>query len=90
MSSEQDHKQKAMTIFLLGLLGIVLCQILAPIAMIMGNQYISECRYEGVEPDSLGVTGRILGVVGTILFVLSMIFVVLYLFFVFALIANGF
>jgi uncharacterized membrane protein YjgN (DUF898 family) len=84
-----DLKSKGTTVFVLGLLGIVACQILAPIALVMGNSYIAQCNELGVEPDGLGKAGRILGIVGTVLFALGLIFVVLYFVLIFGLIATG-
>jgi hypothetical protein len=68
-------KNDATTVFILGLLGILLCQILAPIAWAKGNTYRQVCMIHGVEPDGLGVAGRILGIVGTALLALSLLWV---------------
>lgn len=72
-------KNQATTIFVLGLLSLVVCQLLGPVAMIMGNNYVRECALEGVEPEGLGVAGRIMGMIGTGLMVLSLLFFVLYI-----------
>ena len=83
------NKNQATTVFVLGLLGIVFCQLCAPIAWIMGNNYIRDCHMEGIEPDGLGVAGRILGMVGTLILALTFGFVFLYVGFIFMLVAAG-
>jgi len=75
-----DHPQTT-TILVLGICGLVLCQVLGPFAWSMGNKALreidaSEGRYGG--RDTVNV-GRILGIIGTIilgLFVLALVFFV--------------
>ena len=53
-----DQKpENATTIFVLGLLGIFLCQILGIIAWVQGNTYLTTCRRLGVQPEGLAVRG---------------------------------
>lgn len=59
------------TIFVLGLLGLLLCQILGIIAWVQGNTYMAKCRNMRVEPEGLAVAGRILGIISTILLIIS-------------------
>ena len=61
------------TIFILGLLGLLLCQILGIIAWVQGNTYMEKCRSMGVEPEGLAVAGRILGMISTILLIISVV-----------------
>jgi hypothetical protein len=68
-------KSDATTVFILGLLGILLCQLLAPFAWTKGNTYVQVCMINGVQPDGLGVAGRLLGIIGTVLLGLSLIWV---------------
>ncbi len=63
--------ENATTIFILGLLGILLCQILGIIAWVQGNTYLQKCRTMGVEPESTAIAGRILGIISTILLIAS-------------------
>jgi hypothetical protein len=63
---DRDHEQTGVTLFLLGLLSIVLCQILGPIGWLMGTQYLARCEAEGVTPNPLAVAGRLLSMVGTV------------------------
>jgi hypothetical protein len=55
--------------FILGLLGLVLCQLLAPFAWISGNSYEAQCRAMGVAPDGLGTAGKIMGIIGTLILI---------------------
>ena len=59
------------TIFVLGLLGLLLCQILGIIAWVQGNTYMAKCRNMGVEPEGIAVAGRILGMISTITLIIS-------------------
>ena len=89
MIDESNHKNQAVVIFALGLLGLTTCQLLAPVAMIMGNTYVAQCKAFDIQPDGLGVAGRILGIVGTVLLAISFVIVALYLLVVIAMIASG-
>jgi hypothetical protein len=66
---------EATTIFVLGLCGLLVCQILAPIALIKGNTYRSTCRAMGVQPNGLATAGWILGIIGTVLLGLTLLWV---------------
>ena len=75
-----DHPQTT-TILILGICGLVLCQILGPFAWSMGNKAIREIDASGGQVggrDTVNV-GRILGIVATALLVLG---VLAFLFFV--------
>lgn len=90
MSDEiAEVKNKATIIFVLGLLSVITCQILGPVAIIMGNSYMKECVALGIEPDGLAKAGRILGIVGTVLFGLSLVIAALYFVFIAVIIASG-
>ncbi len=70
------HPQ-ATLILVLGILGLVLCQVLAPFAWIMGNRAVREIdanpgAYQG---RSEANAGRICGIIGTVLLILSVVFV---------------
>ena len=68
-----DQKPEgASTIFILGLLGLLLCQILGIIAWVQGNTYMQKCRNMGVEPEGIAVAGRILGIISSIFFIISL------------------
>lgn len=63
------------TIFILGLVGVIGCQALAPVAWYLGTAYRAECMALDIPQDILGKTGYILGIVGTILLALSLVYV---------------
>lgn len=62
-----DTSAGGTNVFIYGLLGIMFCQILAPMAWLKGNEYMRTCASMGVEPSGLGVTGRVLGILGTLM-----------------------
>lgn len=69
-----NHPQ-AMTVLILGILSVVLCQVLGPFAWIMGNRVVAEVdaaggAYAGRDQANIG---RILGIIGTVLLVLSIV-----------------
>ncbi len=68
---------QATTIFILGLLGVMFCALLAPIAWIQGSSYRSTCRIMEVQPNGLATAGWVLGIIGTVLLMLSLVFVAL-------------
>ncbi|MDG2408903.1 MAG: hypothetical protein P8M53_07850 [Pirellulales bacterium] len=61
------------TIFVLGLLGLLLCQVLGIIAWVQGNTYMQKCRNMGVEPEGIAVAGRILGIISSIFFIIGLV-----------------
>lgn len=77
MSMEQKP-EGGVTVFVMGLLGLLLCPILAPVAWIMGNSYMAKCQAMSVEPEGLAVAGRILGMIGTGLVILWVVVVALF------------
>jgi hypothetical protein len=60
-------------ILVLGILGLVVCGFLGPVAWIMGNTDLKEIRAGRMDPEGEGLTngGRILGIISTVLLVLS-------------------
>jgi hypothetical protein len=55
------------TVLVVGLLSIIVCNWLGPVAWVMGNNYEKQCRALGVPPDGAGTGGKILGIIGTVL-----------------------
>ena len=72
-----DHP-KATMVLVLGILGIVLCGLIAPFAWVMGNQVIREIDASGgaIGGRSNANAGRICGIVGTILIGVGVVFMV--------------
>ncbi len=80
---------QAVTVFVLGILGITCCNILAPIALILG---LSERKLvsEGVcAPSGLLTAGWIMGIVGTVLLCLNVLCTVLWFLIVFLGLLSG-
>lgn len=65
--SIEPKPEGATTVFVLGVLGLILCAPLGIAAWVMGNSYANRCRALSVEPETLGVAGRILGIISTCL-----------------------
>lgn len=76
---------EATTIFVLGLLGFMFCQLLAPVAWVKGHAYRKTAIMMGTPVSGLATAGWILGIVGTVLLGLSLVWVM----FVFILAAVG-
>jgi hypothetical protein len=72
---------KATTVLVLGILGIVICSILAPIAWYMGNEEVRAIDAGRRDPSNRGTAnaGRILGIVGTVLMGIGLIVLVIFL-----------
>jgi uncharacterized membrane protein YjgN (DUF898 family) len=73
----QSSSTQAVTALVLGILGVVCCGLLAPIAWYLGNQEQKAIR-EGRSPaagEGLAKAAVILGIIGTILLVLSLLWI---------------
>ena len=53
---------------MLGILGLVFCALLAPVAWYKGETYRKACIILDQQPDTLAVIGRLLGKIVTIIF----------------------
>jgi hypothetical protein len=69
---------QATTIFVLGLMSLLACQVLGPFAWYLGRQYLEGCREAGVEPHSQAVAGHIMGIIGTVFLAIIAAFILLY------------
>jgi hypothetical protein len=69
-----DHHQ-AVTVLILGILGLVLCQLVSPFAWVMGNRVVGEIDASNGQLGGRGTAnaGRICGIVGTLLFGVGLI-----------------
>ncbi|CAN5645995.1 hypothetical protein BH23PLA1_BH23PLA1_33930 [soil metagenome] len=63
----------ASTIFVMGLLSLLVCGLLGPIAWVDGNRYLRECRERGIEPEGSAVAGRVMGIIAVILTVIGLL-----------------
>ncbi len=77
-----NHPQ-AMTVLILGILGLVLCQILGPFAWMMGNRVVAEidAAAGSVGGRDLANIGRILGIIATVLLAAGLVIFVFFLVF---------
>lgn len=76
--TQQKASSQAVTALVLGIVGIVCCQLCAPVAWYMGGQELKAVR-EGRAPiagEGMAKAGQILGIIGTILLVLSILWIV--------------
>jgi hypothetical protein len=62
-------------ILVLGILGLLICGILAPIAWVMGNNAMAEIDRNPTAYSNRGIVqaGRILGIVGTAIWIIGVI-----------------
>jgi hypothetical protein len=68
-------------ILALGILGFILCQLLGPVAWILGKQDLQAMDAGQMDPEGRGLTqaGYILGIIATVLiFVMILVFVGLF------------
>lgn len=74
----QAHPQGTI-ILVLGILGLLICGILAPIAWIMGNNAIAEIdrNPRAYSNRSIVQAGRICGIVGTVIWIIGIVIAIL-------------
>ena len=72
-----NHPQ-AITVLVLGILGLVVCGVIGPFAWVMGNRVVREIDASGgtVGGRTEANIGRILGIVATVLLVVAAVFAV--------------
>jgi hypothetical protein len=75
-----DHP-RATTSLVLGILGVVVCQVIAPFAWVMGRKTVAEidASHGAVGGRGAAQAGYILGIVGTVLLGLGVLLVVFYI-----------
>lgn len=73
------EQSQATTALVLGILGIVICGILAPFAWNIGNKELAAIDSGRRPPENRGTAnaGRILGIVGTVLLAIGLVFLIL-------------
>lgn len=71
------------TILVLGILGLVLCQVLGPFAWVMGNKELEAIDSGRRPPENRGTAnaGRILGIIGTIFLAIGVIGLIIFVLF---------
>lgn len=75
------EQSQATTALVLGILGIVCCQVLSIFAWIMGNNELEGIKAGRRNPENQGTAtaARILGIVGTVLLGIGVVFGILFL-----------
>lgn len=78
-SGAYPESSQATTVLVLGILGIVICGILAPFAWNMGNKELAAIDSGRRPPEnrSTANAGRILGIVGTVLLGVGIVLLIL-------------
>lgn len=73
-----DHPQ-AITALVLGILGVVLCGVLAPFAWVIGGRAVADidASHGTIGGRGAASAGRVLGIVGTVLLGVALLFIVL-------------
>ncbi len=74
----RDHPSGT-TVLVLGVLGLVLCQVLGPIAWIQGNKARADMRAQPHvmwKNEGLVTAGWVLGIIATVMLALSVVFIV--------------
>ncbi len=74
---QQEHP-KGTTVLVLGILGLVLCQLCAPFAWSMGNKTLKEIDANPGRYSNRGTVnaGRICGIVGSVLLIFWLLYVI--------------
>ena len=75
------EQSQAVTVLVLGILSIVICQILGPFAWKMGNDELKAIaeRRRSQEGQGMAQAGKICGIVGTVLLGLAFVLLALFL-----------
>ncbi len=83
-----QEDSQATTVLVLGILSLVVCQILGPIAWVMGNSELAGIDAGRRPPQNRGTAqaGRILGIIATVLMIIGVVF--LFIFLIIALVAS--
>lgn len=78
-SGSYPEQSQATTILVLGILGIVICGILAPFAWSMGNKELAAIDAGRRPPENRGTAnaGKILGIIGTVLLTIGLVLILL-------------
>jgi len=72
-ATKDPENGQAVIALVFGVVGVMGCQITAPIALFLGWAYMRDARARGYEPDPLGLVGMILGAVGSVLLLVQLL-----------------
>jgi uncharacterized membrane protein YjgN (DUF898 family) len=83
--NQYPEQSQATTILVMGILGLIMCGILAPFAWVMGSKELAaiDSGLRSPENRSTANAGKILGIVGTILLGIGLVIGILFFLFVF-------
>ena len=75
-----QQSSKATLILVLGILGIVCCGLLAPVAWYLGNEELKGIDAGRLSEANRGMAnaGKILGIIGTVLLVLGLLWILFF------------
>jgi len=78
-SGSYPEASQATTVLVLGIIGVVLCQLLGPVAWVMGNNELAAIDSGRRAPENRGTAnaGRILGIISTVLLAIGVLIIVL-------------
>ena len=71
----ESASSQAITALVLGILGVLACQLLGPFAWYLGNQELRAIR-EGRSPragEALAMVGKVMGIIATVLIVIGLV-----------------
>ncbi len=83
--NQYPEQSQATTILVMGILGLIICGILAPFAWVMGNKELAaiDSGLRSPENRSTANAGRILGIIGTVLLGIGLVVAVIFFLFIF-------
>lgn len=83
-SGQYPEASQSTTILVLGILGLIICGVLAPFAWVMGNKELEaiDAGRRPIENRGTANAGRILGIIGTVLLAIGIIVVIFIFLFV--------
>lgn len=78
-SGSYPEASQATTVLVLGIIAIVLCQFLGPVAWVMGNNELAAIDAGRRAPENRGTAnaGRILGIISTVLLAIGIVLIIL-------------
>lgn len=72
-------RDEATVPLIIGIIGVSLCNLISPVAWVMGHRLREQARRERREPSGTATAAWVLGIVGTILLCLSACLVTVYI-----------
>lgn len=88
--SRPEHPQ-ATTVLILGIVGMMFCQVCAPVAWVMGRRTLNEIDASGgtVGGRSNVMVGYVLGIIGSVMLILGVLAAIAYIVFMVVLINSA-